>query len=158
MTDRDSESFMSAELKQIAAPAASAGAEPERVELPLSAEKVAAGFPLPNGGYVESSLDLNEFCIRHPSSSYIFQVEGESLIDAGIQPGDYLIVDRSLPPRNGDLVITSIHGEFTAKFFRNHPVPQLIPANPHFSPIIITPDLECEITGVVVTSFRKYRC
>lgn len=148
----------SPELTPVAAPADyQTGENVSRVELPLSLEKVAAGFPLPNNGYIDSSLDLNEFCIRHPASSYIFQVEGESLIDAGIQPGDYLIVDRSLPPRNGDLVIAAIHGEFTAKFFKDYPNPQLIPTNPKYRPIPLTSDLECEITGVVVTSFRKYR-
>lgn len=154
----DSDRFQSDGLKRIAAPAVfQEDADRPRVEIPLSMEKVAAGFPLPNGGHIDSSLDLNEFCIRHPASSYIFQVEGESLINAGIQPGDYLIVDRAVPPKNGDLVIASIHGEFTAKFFRQGPVPQLIPANPEYAPIVITPELECEITGVVVTSFRKYR-
>ncbi len=125
--------------------------------LPLSEEKVPAGFPLPNGGNVESSLDLNEFCIIHPATSYIFQVTGDSLIEAGILPDDYLIVDRSCLPKNGDLVIAAIHGEFTAKFYHTYPVPQLVPANRNYSPIIITGDMECEITGVVITSFRKFR-
>lgn len=129
----------------------------ERAELPLALEKVGAGFPLPNGGSVDRSLDLNEFCVSHPHTSYIFQVAGDSLTEAGVLPDDYLVVDRSLTPRSGDLVIAEIGGEFTAKFYRAKPRPILLPANPRYRPVPITPELGCEITGVVVSVFRKLR-
>lgn len=126
-------------------------------ELPVSLEKVQAGFPAPNGGQIDGKLDLNEFCISHPSSSYIFQVAGESMIEAGIMPGDYLIIDRSVEPRNGDIVIAAINGEYTVKYLERYPIPKLIPANKNYRTIFITEDMQCEIEGVVVSTVRKYR-
>ncbi len=127
-----------------------------RTPLPLSLEKIPAGFPAPNGGYIDGSLDLNEFCISHPASSYIFQVIGDSMIEAGILPDDYLVVDRAREPRHGDIVIAEVGQEFTVKYLELTPVPRLVPANSAYQPVVITPDLECEIIGVVVTSLRKY--
>ena len=127
-----------------------------RQPLPLSLEKIPAGFPAPNGGYVDGSLDLNEFCISHPASSYIFQVIGDSMIEAGILPDDYLVVDLAREPRHGDIVIAEVGQEFTVKYLELTPVPRLVPANSAYQPVVITPDLECEIIGVVVTSLRKY--
>ena len=100
-----------------------------RQPLPLSLEKIPAGFPAPNGGYVDGSLDLNEFCISHPASSYIFQVIGDSMIEAGILPDDYLVVDRAREPRHGDIVIAEVGQEFTVKYLELTPVPRLVPAN-----------------------------
>ncbi len=128
----------------------------EKLQLPVSLEKIAAGFPIPNGGYIDEHLDLNEFCISHPAASYIFQVIGDSMINAGILPDDYLVVDRSREPLHGDIVIASIQGEYTVKYFETHPKPRLVPANPAYKPLNITEELECEIVGVVITSVRKY--
>lgn len=125
-------------------------------ELPVSLEKIQAGFPAPNGGHIDGSLDLNEFCIPHPNSCYIFQVSGESMINAGILSGDYLVLDRSKEARNGDIVIASVYGEYTVKYLQLFPKPQLIPANPNYKPIDIIPEMDCEIEGVVITSIRKY--
>ncbi len=129
----------------------------QQYELTLALDKIQAGFPAPNNGEIDGKLDLNEFCISHPASSYIFQVAGESMIEAGIMPGDYLVIDRSVEPRNGDIVIAAVNGEYTVKFFERRPTPRLIPANSAYKPIIITDDMECEIEGVVVSTVRKYR-
>ena len=72
--------------------------KPERagLRLPLAAESVAAGFPSPADDYIDSGIDLNEVLIRHPSSTFFLRVSGDSMVEAGIQHGDLLVVDRSL--------------------------------------------------------------
>ena len=80
--------------------------------LPLSEEKVPAGFPLPNRGNVESSLDLNEFCIIHPATSYIFQVTGDSLIEAGITPTDAV----EIYAEDGKVIIHKLESEDIESF------------------------------------------
>lgn len=132
------------------------GEHDAKYDLPVSLEKIQAGFPAPNGGHIDGSLDLNEFCIPHPNSCYIFQVEGESMINAGILPGDYLIIDRAKEPKAGDIVIASIYGEYTVKYLELKPKPRLVPANTLFKPIEIIAEMCCEIEGVVITSVRKY--
>ncbi|MDD6176960.1 MAG: translesion error-prone DNA polymerase V autoproteolytic subunit [Succinivibrionaceae bacterium] len=128
----------------------------EYYELPLGLEKIQAGFPTPNGGQVDSKLDLNEFCIPHPNSCYIFQVAGESMIEAGIMPGDYLIIDRAKEAKNGDIVIAAVNGEYTVKYIEFYPRPRLIPANKNFPEIILKEGMQCEIEGVVISTVRKY--
>ncbi|MGN1392803.1 MAG: LexA family protein [Succinivibrionaceae bacterium] len=127
------------------------------IELPISLEKITAGFPAPNGGYIDDTLDLNELCIKHPNSSFIFKVAGDSMIEAGILPGDYVVLDRAKEPKNGDIVIASVYNEFTIKYYYNMNGPtRLVPANVNYQPIIIIPEMNCEILGVIVSSIRKY--
>ena len=75
------------------------------VELPVALESIQAGFPAPNGGYIDGNLDVNEFLVNSPSSTYIYRVSGESMIEAGIMPGDFVLVDSSVKPENGDVVV-----------------------------------------------------
>ena len=77
------------------------GLRPERrpLRLPLAGATVAAGFPSPADDYIEVGLDLNELLIRHPSSTFFLRVSGDSMVGAGIQHGDLLVVDRSLGQR-----------------------------------------------------------
>ncbi|QPN59233.1 translesion error-prone DNA polymerase V autoproteolytic subunit [Synechococcus sp. CBW1002] len=91
--------------------------EPQRppLALPLAAEAVAAGFPSPADDYMEAAIDLNEVLIRHPSSTFFLRVSGDSMIGAGIHHGDLLIVDRSLEPRPGRIVVAVLEGAFTLK-------------------------------------------
>ncbi|CAK6696351.1 LexA repressor [Synechococcus sp. CBW1107] len=91
--------------------------EPQRppLALPLAAETVAAGFPSPADDYMEAAIDLNEVLIRHPSSTFFLRVSGDSMIGAGIHHGDLLIVDRSLEPRPGRIVVAVLEGAFTLK-------------------------------------------
>ena len=71
-------------------------------------------------------------------------------------PDDYLVVDRAREARHGDIVIAEVNQEFTVKYLELVPAPRLVPANRNYRPILITPELECQIIGVVVTSLRKY--
>ena len=76
-----------------------------RLALPLAGERVAAGFPSPADDYVEVGIDLNDQLIRHPTSTFFLRVSGESMLGAGIHHGDLLVVDRSLDPRPGRVVV-----------------------------------------------------
>ena len=84
----------------------------------IDSGSVVAGFPSPAEQYLEPPLDLNEFLIKRPAATYFVRVEGDSMIGAGIHDGDLLIVDRSLRPASGDVIIASIDGDFTVKTFR----------------------------------------
>ncbi|MBQ3239912.1 MAG: translesion error-prone DNA polymerase V autoproteolytic subunit [Akkermansia sp.] len=134
-------------------------AENNSLDIPFFNESVAAGFPSPAVGELNGTLDLNEYCIRHPSATYFIRARGESMIGVGIGDGDILIVDRSLTARNGDIIIAAVSGEFTVKRLEklpNSPV-RLIPENPDFSPITITPELNAEFFGVVTHCLKKMR-
>lgn len=118
--------------------------------LPLYSSKVQAGFPSPADDYIERYLDLNAEFIKHPASTFILRATGDSMIDAGIFSGDMLLVDKSISPTEGKIVIAAINGELTVKrlSYKNGCM-QLLAANPHFKPIDITGDEELVIWGVV---------
>lgn len=82
------------------------------------AGSVVAGFPSPAEQYLEPPLDLNALLVKRPAATYFVRVEGDSMIDAGINPGDLLVVDRSLTPVDGDIIIAAVDGEFTVKRLR----------------------------------------
>ncbi len=90
-------------------------------ELPVVASPVQAGFPSPAEDYIEGSLDLNRHLVRHPAATFIVRVAGESMTGAGIYPGDLLVVDRSLEPRDGLVVIAVVDGDLTVKRLKGKP-------------------------------------
>jgi len=94
--------------------------EPLGLRLPLAASTVAAGFPSPADDYIDVGIDLNETLIRHPSSTFFLRVSGDSMVDAGIQHGDLLVVDRSLEARPGHIVVAVLDGAFTLKRLARH--------------------------------------
>jgi DNA polymerase V len=87
----------------------------EKIELPLFLESVSAGFPSPADDYLENKLDLNQHLIKNPPATFFVRVTGDSMVDAGIYSGDILVVDRSLNPKDGNIVIAVINGELTVK-------------------------------------------
>ena len=90
------------------------------LRLPLAGASVAAGFPSPADDYIEAGIDLNEQLIRHPSSTFFLRVSGDSMQGAGILDGDLLVVDRSLEPRPGQIVVAALEGAFTLKRLMRH--------------------------------------
>lgn len=126
------------------------------IELPLAQEGVQAGFPAPNGGYIEGDLDVNDFLITSPSSTYIYQVSGDSMCEAGIMHGDYVLVDSSRQARSGDIVVASVDNEFTIKKLVLGKRNKLVPCNCDYSEIEITENSRVVIIGPVISVIRKY--
>ena len=111
---------------------------------------VKAGFPSPAMDYLEERIDLTKEFIKHPLSTFLVDCSGDSMINAFIPPKAKLIVDRSLHPRNGDIVLAVLNGEFTVKFFKkNEHRCWLIPANSKYREIEITPEMNMQIWGVI---------
>lgn len=125
-------------------------------KIPLFAEGVAAGFPSPATGDLNGTLDLNRLCITHPAATYFVRARGDSMVGAGIDDGDILVVDRSLTPTNRRIIIASVNGEFTVKRFeKTASRMRLLPENPAYKPITITPELGAEFFGVVTFIIKK---
>lgn len=125
------------------------------LQLPLFVSKVSAGFPSPAQDYVEQTLDLNELCIKRPAATFFVRVEGESMIEAGIFHNDILVVDRSVTPVHGDIVVAQVDGEFTVKELCLKPRLMLIPRNGAYQPICLANDNELQIFGVVTNVIRQ---
>jgi DNA polymerase V len=129
---------------------------PSKLTLTLYGANVSAGFPSPAGDHVEGKLDLNEHLIRRPAATYFVRAEGESMRDAGIFSGDLMIVDRSVNPKSGDVVIALVHGDLTVKRLTGSQRGwKLTAANPSFVDISLT-ELGCEIWGIVTHSIRQH--
>jgi DNA polymerase V len=123
---------------------------PRRVPLPLFSGKVAAGFPSPADDYVEKSLDLNELLIQKPAATFFVRAQGESMLGAGIHPNDILVVDRSIEPVPGKIVICALNGELTVKRLeRTNEQWQLKAENPDYADIVIHEELDMVVWGVV---------
>lgn len=133
----------------------------EPVNIPLFSTKVAAGFPSPADDYVEKSLDVSEFLIDYPTSTFFVTIKGDSMIDIGLMPEDKAVVDRSKTAKRGDIVLAVVDREFTIKIldYGANKMPRLMPANSSgaYRPIYIRPDMHFEIFGVVIGSFRRFK-
>lgn len=112
---------------------------------------VSAGLPSPTEDYVEGKIDLNEHLLQNPESTFFIRVTGDSMIDVGIHPGDLLIVDRSLRPSSGKIIIAVVNGELTVKRLmkKSNNKLFLMPENVHYPAIEINEDTEFMIWGVV---------
>lgn len=118
--------------------------------LPLFANKVAAGFPSPADDYVEKTLDLNELLVQKPAATFFVCVQGDSMLGAGIHPGDMLVVDRSVEPVSGKVVICAVNSELTVKrLVMEDGVWKLRAENHAYPDIAITEDLETVFWGTV---------
>jgi DNA polymerase V len=126
------------------------------LERPLLGSHVPAGFPSPAQDYIEATLDLNEYLIPHPTATFFVRVEGYSMIEAGIQPDDLLIVDRAAEAVNNKVVIAILDGELTVKRLKIiDGIYWLMPANEAYSPIRIDEDIDFIIWGVVSYVIHK---
>ena len=121
-----------------------------KIKLPLYINKIKAGFPSPADDYIEKSLDLNSHLVKHPASTFFLRVEGDSMINAGIQSGDILIVDKAIDAKDNKIIIAVFNGELTVKRLK---ILQgkyyLVPENPNYSPIEITENTDFHVWGVV---------
>lgn len=125
--------------------------------LPLVEGGISAGFPSPAQDYIDLSLDLNKTLIENPSSTFFGRVRGSSMVDAGIEDGDLLVIDKSLEPKDGDTVVCFIDGVFTLKYIQiEKEAVYLVPANPAFKPILVTEENHFCIWGVVTYSIKDH--
>jgi repressor LexA len=119
-------------------------------------DSVRAGFPSPAGDMRHETLTIDEYLVGHPSSTVLVTVKGDSMIDAGILPGDTVVVEKRNIAKVGEMVIAIVDSEFTLKTLgKEKNQYTLIPANPAYP--IMRPSGDLEIFGVVVGQFRKYK-
>ena len=117
---------------------------------------VHAGFPSPAQDYLDLKIDLHEELIRNADATFFGRVVGDSMVSESIDEGDVLIVDKSITARPGDVVISSVNGEFTVKRYELlNGCPALIAGNPRFPPIYIGEWDEFVIWGVVTYVIKK---
>lgn len=117
---------------------------------------VEAGFPTFVDAEDMDTVTLDEWLIGDKNATFMLRVKGESMIDAGIMDGDYVIVERGKEPKNGDIVLANVDEAWTLKYYqKQNGKVVLIPANKKFKPIY--PDHSLEIPAVVVSVIRKYK-
>lgn len=127
------------------------------IRRPLFLSGVSAGFPSPADDYVDRKLDLNELLIKNPAATFFVRVAGDSMIGAGIRHDDILLVDRSLEPVSGSIVIAVYDGELTVKrLVRDNSTIQLKAENPDYPPLELTEENGCEIWGVVTSVVHQF--
>ena len=124
--------------------------------IPVMSHSVRAGFPSPADDYVEKRIDLNEELIQHREATFFLRVRGHSMIDAGIDDGDELIVDRALTPEHHRIVVAAVDGELTVKrFYQRNGVVKLLAENPQFPDIEFKNGQEMMIWGVVTKVIKS---
>lgn len=132
--------------------------ETTRFQLPLFASSVRAGFPNPADDHIEQDIDLNDYLIHNPPATFLLHVAGDSMIGAGIFPGDVVIVDKSLAPQPHDVVVAVVEGEFTIKRLeRQNGTVRLQPENPSYDALVITPEMDATVWGVVTFTLHRHR-
>ena len=116
---------------------------------------VQAGFPSPAEEELVDTLSLDEFLVRRPEATYLLTVSGDSMIEAGIQPGDLVLVEKGGVPKQGDIIIAQVDGEWTMKYFgKDRQGVYLDPANAAYTRI--RPERSMAIGGIVKAVVRKY--
>ena len=124
---------------------------------PMMESCAMAGFPSPAEQYIEQALDLNELLVKHPAGTFFVRVAGDSMIQAGIYPGDILVVDKAEEAVDGSIVIAAVDGEFTVKYLRHTDKGvQLLAANPDYPPINFAEGNELQIFGVVTSTIHQF--
>lgn len=131
-----------------------------RLSLAL-APNIKAGFPSPADDYLRDSLDFNRDLIKNPEATFYGRVSGDSMRDAGINEGDIAVIDRSLQPVDGDVIVAYVNEEFTIKYLdlthKEEGYIELQPANPDYSPIRIDSTDNFRVWGVVVWTIKQWK-
>jgi DNA polymerase V len=124
--------------------------------LPFDGVKISAGFPSPAADYEDKRLDINDYLVRNPVSTFFFPVQGDSMEGAEIFEGDVLVVDKSVEAQHGHIVVAFVNGERLVKRLhcRNGKV-ALVAENPKHPPLIIREGVELTVWGVVVGKFKR---
>lgn len=135
--------------------------EAQPISLPLYSSKVSAGLPSPAEEHIEKRLDPSVFLIDQKDTTFFVTIQGQSMMDVGLLPGDKAVVDRSRVASIGDIVLAAVDGEFTIKTLgkTKDGRARLLPANSTgaYSPIEITEAMRFDVWGVVTGSFRRFK-
>ncbi|HEY8354643.1 MAG TPA: S24 family peptidase [Methylophilaceae bacterium] len=135
--------------------------DPQDLELPLFSSRVPAGLPSQVDDHVEQWLNPTNFLVEDRENTFFVTIQGESMVDVGLMPGDKAVVNRARTAAVGDIVLAMVDGEFTIKMLgrTKSGAPRLLPANSsgRYGPIEITGEMRFEIWGVVTGSFRRFR-
>lgn len=117
---------------------------------------IKAGFPSPAEDHSDLKLDLNKELIKNPSSTFFAKVSGQSMIEDGVDDGDFLIIDKAIAPFEGSLAVCYLDGEFTLKRVKiEKDAIFLVPANPSFKTIKVTKENDFMVWGVVRYLIKK---
>ena len=126
--------------------------------VPYILSRISAGFPSPADDYIENNLSISELLIKNQLSTFLMKASGESMIEAGINDGDVLVVDRSLEARSRDIVIAIFEGNLTVKriIIKADGSAILKAENPLYKNILISEYTELEIWGVVTSAIHQF--
>ena len=124
-----------------------ADSDKNTIKIPIFTEQVKVGWPSPADDYIERPIDLNEYLVR---------ASGDSMVNAGINDGTILVVDRSLEAQHGKIVIASVDGSYACKRLQLHPKPFLLSENIKYPPIEIKEEEDLEIMGVVLAAINQF--
>lgn len=128
---------------------------PETIVLPLI-PAISAGFPSPAADFIDVDIDLSRELVKNPSSTFLGRVRGNSMIDAGISDGDILVIDKSLPVKDGKIAVCFLDGEFTVKRVKMEPNGcWLVPENSKYKAIHVTKENEFVIWGIVTNIIKS---
>lgn len=128
------------------------------LDLPFAPGGVSAGFPSPADDFLEQTLDFNKEFIKNPSATFYAKVKGNSMKDVGIDNGDVLVIDKSLEPKNNDIAVCFLDGEFTVKtILIEKDVVWLVAQNEEYKPIKVTSENELTIWGIVINVIKSFR-
>ena len=126
--------------------------------IPYLLSRISAGFPSPADDYIENNLSLSELLIRNHLSTFLMKTSGDSMVDVGINDGDILVVDRSIEPKNRDIVIAILEGNLTVKrlLFKMNGSVVLKSENIAYKDIKIPESADLEIWGVVTSAIHQF--
>lgn len=129
------------------------------VEMPrMAQEGIHAGFPSPATDYMTQAIDLNKELVRHPAATFYGRVVGDSMIDAGVDEGDILVIDKALEAQDGDMAVCFVDGEFTLKHLKmKEGRIALVPANDKYPVIEVDEGTDFKMWGVVTYVIKKVR-
>ena len=122
-----------------------------------AAGRVQAGFASPAADFAVRRQDLNDLLITHPLATFFWRVSGTSMVNAGLDDGDLIIVNRALEPQHGDIVVAQLDNDFTVKTLHKRGAVRLKAANPTFPDIVIKDQQTLTIFGVVTACIKQFR-
>ena len=118
---------------------------------------LAAGFPSPAADFIDLTIDLNKELIKNPSSTFLARIEGDSMTDISISDGDIVVIDKSLEPSEGRIIVAFLNGAFTIKRIRfDKNGCWLVAENPKYKAIWVTDESDFQIWGVVVHVIKSF--